>query len=257
MSTVTLRTGAMNYFPKICILTALVAFLSFPAGADDTMSVGDSLYNIYDYAGSAAVYGKICEADSTNFDSFWKYARSLNLMGETAPKDSQLAIFEKARDASEHAISLKENHAELHFQLARATGKIALFHGIFKSASLAKLVKRECERAIELDSLHDGAWHILGRWHREVGKKSKFLRIPMGLGSANKEDALAFMQKAIEIKPDYINHHLEMGITYLKFKKKDQARSEFNTCLSLQKEIPLDDKYQAEAKEYLDKMDEK
>jgi tetratricopeptide (TPR) repeat protein len=244
---------------KIFIALGL-CFILFFAGnslsqsASGYISQGDSLYSLFDYTGSADNYERACALDSANFEPFWKLARSLNLMGETAIEDSQETIFEKARDVSEYALTLNDDHAEPHFQLARSCGKIALFHGIFKSASLAKKVKREVERAIEIDSLHDGAWHILGRWHREVGKKPKFLRIPMGLGAANKEDALAFMQKAIEIKPDYINHHLEMGITYKKFKMKDLAIAEFNKCLELPWSVPLDDKYKEEAKKYLDEM---
>jgi tetratricopeptide (TPR) repeat protein len=244
---------------KIIIALGLCCFLFFAGNissqtAAEYISQGDSLYGLFDYVGSAELYEQACVLYSANFNPFWKLARSLNLIGETAPEDSQEAIFTKARDAAEYAITLNDNHAEPHFQLARSCGKIALFHGIFKSASLAKKVKREGERAVEIDSLHDGAWHILGRWHREVGKKPKFLRIPMGLGAANKEDALAFMQKAIEIKPDYINHHLEMGITYKKFKKKELAIAEFNNCLELPKSVPLDDKYKKEAKKYLDEM---
>ncbi len=222
---------------------------------EDFVANGDSLYELYDYEGSIERYRAACLLDSNSFEAFCKLGRSLNLKGETAKKDSQLAIFEEARDVENHALSLDENHADAHFQLARALGKIALFKGIFKSASLAKQVRDECRRALKIDSLHDGAWHILGRWHREVGKKPKILRIPMGLGAANKKDALAFMQKALEINPENINHRLEMGNTYRRFKNHDLARSEYRKCLELAAEGPLDKKYQGEAKKSLAEMD--
>ncbi|UCC78737.1 MAG: hypothetical protein JSW64_10695 [Candidatus Zixiibacteriota bacterium] len=224
--------------------------------ADDFIISGDSLYELYDYGGSIEMYRSACLLDSGSFEAYWKLGRSLNLKGETAERDSQLAIFEEARDVQKHALSIDEDHADAHFQLARALGKIALFKGVFKSTSLAKQVKDECRRALEIDSLHDGAWHILGRWHREVGKKPKILRIPMGLGGANKEDALAFMRKALEINPENINHRLEMGNTYRRFKMLDLARSEYQRCLELVAAGPLDEKYQAEAKKSLDEMEE-
>jgi tetratricopeptide (TPR) repeat protein len=223
---------------------------------EDYILRGDSLYDLYDYAGSIEEYRSACMMDSNSFEAFWKLGRSLNLKGETTVNDSQLVIFEEARDAEEHALSIMENHADAHFQLARALGKIALFKGIFKSASLAKKVRGECQRALEIDSLHDGAWHILGRWHREVGKKPKIVRIPMGLGAANKDDALAYMQKALEINPENINHHLEMGNTYRRFKMDDSARSEYRRCLELVVNGPLDEKYRDEAKKSLAEMDE-
>ncbi len=249
----------IKHIGRIAALLFLSCFLSLSAvygqTSEELISRGDSLYLLNDFDGSIGAYRQACEADSSNFESFWKLGRSLNLKGEIAIKDSQLAIFEKSSDIEKHALSLREDDADAHFQLARALGKIALFKGIFKSASLAKQVRKECQRALEIDSLHDGAWHILGRWHREVGKKSKFLRLPMGLGAANKKDALAFMKKALEISPDNINHHLEMGHTYRQFKKYGLAKSEYEKCLEIKPNGPLDNKYQEEAKKNLAEMD--
>lgn len=250
-------SGSLGKITAIHIMS-LVFYAVAASGqtVEDFIISGDSLYELYDYGGSIEKYRFACSLDSGNFEAHWKLGRSLNLKGETAERDSQLVIFEEARDVEKKALSMDENHADAHFQLARALGKIALFKGVFKSTSLAKQVKDECRRALEIDSLHDGAWHILGRWHREVGKKPKILRIPMGLGEANKEDALAFMQKALEINPENINHHLEMGNTYRRFKMLERARSEYRRCLELVAGGPLDEKYQAEAKKSLDEMEE-
>ena len=223
--------------------------------AEDFIKAGDSLYSLNNYNESIERYRSACLLDSNSFEAFWKLGRSLNLKGETAEKDSQLVIFEESRDAETRALALNEGDADAHFQLARALGKIALFKGVFKSASLAKQVRKECLRALEIDSLHDGAWHVLGRWHREVSKKPKILRIPMGLGAASKDDALAFMQKALEINPENINHHLEMGNTYRRFKMKDEARGEYARCLEITPQSPLDEKYRDEAKKMLAEMD--
>lgn len=221
------------------------------------IATGDSLYQLNDYSKSAQYYKDAAALDSSSFDAHLKLARSLNLAGELVSKDSQLAIFEIARDEANKAIALNDNKADAHFQLARALGKIALFKGIFKSISLAKQVKTQAEKALALDSLDDGAWHILGRWNREVARKPKFLRVPMGLGSANKEDAIAFMKKAIELNPNYINHHLEMGITFETYDMDDLAKEEFQKCLTLTSQSPLDDKYKTEAQNLLADFDKK
>lgn len=244
---------------RITTLLFLSCFLSLAVvhgqTVEELIADGDSLYLLNDYDGSISAFRQACEADSSNFESFWKLGRSLNLKGEIAIRDSQLTIFEEASEIEKYALLLNEDNADAHFQLARALGKIALFKGIFKSASLAKQVRKECQRALAIDSLHDGAWHILGRWHREVGKKPKILRLPMGLGAANKKDAFAFMEKALEINPGNINHHLEMGHTYRKFKKYDLAKSEYEKCLEITPNGPLDNKYQEEAKKNLAEMD--
>jgi tetratricopeptide (TPR) repeat protein len=244
-----------NFAALLALLLLIIGGRSRAQTAEDFIRAGDSLYSLNYYDDSIEQYRAACLLDSNSFEAFWKLGRSLNLKGETAEKDSQLVIFEESRDVETRALALNEGDADAHFQLARALGKIALFKGVFKSASLAKQVRKECRRALEIDSLHDGAWHILGRWHREVGKKPKILRIPMGLGAANKDDALAFMRKALEINPENINHHLEMGNTYRRFKMKDEARGEYERCLEIAPESPLDEKYRDEAKKMLAEMD--
>jgi regulator of microtubule dynamics protein 3 len=229
----------------------------YAAPEADLLARGDSLYSLYDYAGSAALFRQAVSSDSQSFDASWKLGRSLNFLGELTPKDSQLVIFEEAASSEKIAVKLQENSADAHFQLARALGKVALFKGIFNSIGIAKQVKAEASRALELDSLHDGAWHILGRWNREIAKKPKLFRAPLGLGSANKKDAIAFMQKAVALNPNLINHRLEMGITYQQYDMLPQAREEFDKCLTLPGQGPVDIKYKEEAKKYLAGMDKK
>lgn len=240
-------------------LALLVLFLGNlqAASVDSLLAKGDTLFAAYDYAGSAALYRQAASVDNQSFDAFWKLGRSLNFEGELVPRDSQLKIFDEAASAEKTALKLHDASADAHFQLARALGKIALFKGVFNSIGLAKQVKAEAERALALDSLHDGAWHILGRWNREVAKKPKIFRGPLGLGSANKHDAIAFMQKALALNPRLVDHHLEMGITYDEYGMKDQAREEFNQCLTLPGQGPIDDKYKDEAKKYLAGIDKK
>jgi tetratricopeptide (TPR) repeat protein len=216
---------------------------------------GDSLLDSYQYLAAINYFDSVSNADTTSCEAAWKLAMSLNLFAELVPKDDQLAYYERAETAAEHAIALDSTEAEGHFQLARALGKIALFKGVFKSIGLAKRVKQEAEITLELNPNHDGAYHILGRWNREVAQKPKFLRVPMGLGSANKDVGLEMLKKAVELRPNFIHHHLEYGISLLDKKRKDEARQQFQICLELVAHGPLDAKYQEEAKEYLAKLD--
>jgi tetratricopeptide (TPR) repeat protein len=241
----------------ISFFLLIIPAILHAATAPELIQQGDSLFEANNYPGSIACFQKATQIDSANFSAFWKLGKSLNILGEMAPRDSQLTIFEKARDAEMAALNLNDASADAHFQLARAVGKIALFKGIFNSVGLAKQVKREADKALALDSLHDGAWHILGRWNREVGKKPKFFRIPLGLGDANQKDAIDYMEKAIAINPNFIHHHLEMGITYQEYDRLADARSEFEKCLSLPVQRPFDNIYKAEAKKYLAGMDKK
>lgn len=225
--------------------------------ADETAGLiarGDSLMAVYEYQAAGEMFGQAVAFDSTSVEANWKLANSLNLFAELQPKEFQLDLYEKASQASERTIALDSLQPEGHFQLARSLGKIALFKGIFKSVGLAKRVKKEAELTLELDPNHDGAYHILGRWHREVAQKPKFLRVPMGLGGANKKKGLPLLEKAVEIRPEFIHHRLEYGISLLDSKDKKEAQEQFELCLTLPAAGPLDIKYQKEAKDYLAKL---
>jgi tetratricopeptide (TPR) repeat protein len=237
------------------ILMALTSLAASPLS--DTIGKGDSLYETNDYASSIAAYKNALTIDSLSAEANWKMARSLNLQAELQPKDKQLALYEQAAIVSQRCIDKDSLIAEGHFQLARAQGRVALFKGVFKSVSLAKQVKREADKTLVLDPKHDGAYHILGRWNREVAQKPKFLRSAIGLGDADKKIGIECFQKAIELNPNYINHHLEYGISLLDMDQKDKAKAEFELCLTLPAPRPLDLKYQNEAKEYLARLTQK
>ncbi len=238
-----------------------VLFLFLAAGSLSRAAVSsaicDSLYTVNDYQGSRECYEGLIRQDSTDAESHWKLARSLNLLAELEPKEKQLDLYEQAATAAKRCIELDSTIAEGHFQLARALGRIALFKGVFKSAGLAKQVKREAEKALALDPRHDGAMHLLGRWHREVAQKPKVLRAPMGLGAADKKAGLEFFERAIELNPELINHHLEYGISLYDLERDELAKAQFERCLELIPARPHDYLYQKTAKEYLAKLRQK
>ena len=239
---------------------AVLLFVPINITASEAMSLitrGDSLFEAYDFEQSAARYDSSVALDSGSGEASWKLARSLNLFAELEPRENQLALYERAAAAAGRAVAIDSLEPEGHFQLARAYGKIALFKGVFKSVGLAKRVKKEAEITLALDSLHDGALHILGRWHREVSKKPGFIRAPLGLSAADKREGLKLMARAIELNPTLIHHRLEYGISLLNSDYEQEAREQFDICLSLPARGPLELKYQREAKENLAKLDKK
>jgi Tfp pilus assembly protein PilF len=72
---------------------------------------------------------------------------------------------------------------------------------------------------------------------------------------ASEENAVAAFQKAIELKPSHINHHLELGITYEMMDMEEEAKKEFQICLDLPKSDSDDDKYKVQAQEFLEDLE--
>ena len=50
---------------------------------------------------------------------------------------------------------------------------------------------------------------------------------------ATMENAVAHLQKAIALEPDYVNHHLELGRTFMQLERKAKARAELERAVAL------------------------
>lgn len=241
------------------ITTYLVLLFAFtPAWAfSGELAEADSLYNRYYYRDALEIYRELLKSDTTDAELYLKAGKCLTDIGELEPRGEQLEIYEEAYQLLKRSSELYPDNAEVHFQLARVVGRIALFKGIFSSIGLAKEVKRETDAALEINPAHDGALHILGRWHREVAGKPKLIRGPLGLGEADREESVKYFKKALEINPQLINHHLEIGKTYMALKKYPEARHHFYYVLNLDPFRPIDEKYIEEAKMLLKEIEGK
>jgi tetratricopeptide (TPR) repeat protein len=76
--------------------------------------------------------------------------------------------------------------------------------------------------------------------------------VPKG---ASMQNAVGDLQKAIELEPRYVNHHLELGRTFLEIGRHAEARRELEQAIALPPTSnPRDPRYQDEARELLKKL---
>ena len=71
------------------------------------------------------------------------------------------------------------------------------------------------------------------------------------------EKAIEHFNKAIEIAPDHINHHLELGITFEGIKDWESAKAEYDKVLELPVSDSDDPDHKKEAEERLNKVEGK
>src|SRR5438046_42648 len=122
----------------------------------------------------------------------------------------------------------------------------------------AKIIFDEGMKALECDSTHDGANHLIGAWHAEVkrlsGFEKFFAKALYGggfLDKGNWEDAQKYLQKAVALKPQNIFHRLELGEVYVDVGKYSKAREQFTALEGLPIADVLDHEYKQEAKQVL------
>jgi len=140
--------------------------------------------------------------------------------------------------------------------VAAAVGLASLTKGKKERIRRAQVVRDEALRALELNPRHDGAYHILGRWNAEImrlsGLSRFFARSFLGAGvfkQASWEEAIANLQRAVQLDPGRIYHRLELAEVYADRKQWDDARAELDRVQTLPDREVLDPLYRARAAE--------
>lgn len=221
---------------------------------------GDRMFAAFDNEGALNSYQKAYNLDSTNYDACWKLSRAYVDVGETLKDEPRVDYYAKSNFYAKKAVEINPDGSKGHLTLSIAVGRVALDAGAKERVRLSKEVKKEVDLAIKLDANDDIAYHVLGRWNRKLANLSWIERgfANMFLGGvpedASDENAVTAFKKAIEINPGYINHHLELGLTYEMMDKEEEAKSEFQKCLNLPKSSAADDRHKATAKEKLDDL---
>jgi len=252
----------------LAVCAAGLAALSLPlAGqtAADHIRQGDEYYAQFNDAQALESYLLAVQAEPAGYEALWKTARAYFDLGDLSPTDGagaaekKRALYNNAIKYSKQAIQADPNGTWGHFFLSAAMGKYVLTQGKKEQINGSKTIKAEIEKAIELDPNNDLAFHALGRWHRrmaEIGGASRLLggmiygSIPKGSFEESEKNLL----KAIQLNPNYTNHHLELGRTYLAMKKKDLAVQEFQKVLELPNTTSKCQLYKKEAEAELAKL---
>lgn len=220
---------------------------------------GDSAFAKFDDATALERYEAVLETDSSHCEALWKAARSRVNLGEESD-DLAEEHYPVAEELARKAVSVCPDNADANLTLAIAVGRLALLRGGRTKLELSKDVKTYALKTLELDPSRDIAHHVLARWHREVteigGLKKMVVKVIYGgLPDASKEKAVEHFQTAIELAPDYINHHLELGMTYETMEEWQKAKEAYETALSLSPQAPEDSRYILQARKRLDKVE--
>ncbi len=186
----------------------------------------------------------------------WRMALTrINVGRASGEEEVAQQHYEEALQLAETALTVEANHAHAHFAKAVVEGRLALDAGTRERVQRSRAVKEHADRAIELDSTLAGAYHVRGRWNREVSDLGFFERAVVktvygGLPEASFQQAVRDFRRAIELE-NVRFHHLELAKTYLKMERPDDARSELQTVLSLPAKEPFDLQYEEEAQSLL------
>ncbi|MDQ3697896.1 MAG: hypothetical protein M3373_07710 [Gemmatimonadota bacterium] len=248
---------ALALAPVLVMATATAA-----QSAAEHIAMGDQAYAALEPAVAVKHYEAAIEADSLSYEALWKASRSLVDMAEYEESAEQRrAWFRSAEAYSHRAVAAEPNDAEGHFGLARSLGRVALTVGVRDRVKYAGDVRAHALEALRFDPNHPGALHVMGRWNAEVMRVSGFARFMAKtfLGgkvfdTASWAEARRFMEKAVEVDPDRLTHHLDLAEILADMGEKAKAREQFEIVARGQPRDVNDPHYKREAERALARL---
>jgi tetratricopeptide (TPR) repeat protein len=203
--------------------------------------------------------------DSLGYEARWRRAIELVDLGKQIPdtvesptRDSLYALAERH---AARAVAANPLGADGHFALALAIGHAALSASRDERIRRATEIRTEALAAIELDPRHDGAYHVLGRWNAEIMRLSGFSRFVarrfLGAGVfryASWAGAIECLERAVQLDPSRIYHHLDLAEVYIDRKRWGDARAELEALAALPERDVLDSAYKIRAAELLERI---
>jgi tetratricopeptide (TPR) repeat protein len=190
----------------------------------------------------------------------WRLAYTQADLGRRADgKEKAAPHYEKALEAANAAVAADSTSAHAHLATAIAEGRIALDAGTRERAQRSRAIKHHADRAIALDSTLAGAYHVRGRWHRGVADLGFFERAIVrtmygGLPDGSFEQSVRDFRQALALEAEPL-HHLELGKTYLKMDRPDEARAQLQMVLDVPADDPFEPQYREEARSLLKDLD--
>ncbi|MBA3319570.1 MAG: hypothetical protein H0T50_15975 [Gemmatimonadales bacterium] len=237
--------------------------LALPARAagqsvPDHVSMGAAAVQAHDLRNGLAHFEAALALDSTDYAANWRAAVSLLDQGEQIPDSIKSAerdsLYARAEILARRAVAADSTAPEGHFVVAATVGRASLTMGKKERIRRAKVIREEALRTIELDPEYDGAYHILGRWNAEImrlsGLSRFFAKSFLGAGifrQASWEEAIANLQKAVELDPARVYHRLELARIYADRKRYQEARDQLGQIEALPDRELLDPVYRDRA----------
>jgi len=216
----------------------------------------------------AAALGRfelLLRADSLDVEASWRAAIARSDMAlplrEKSNRTRRDSLLGGAEVDARRAVRLAPDNVNALFALGMVLGNNALTKGIRDRVRMSNEIRSIALRAVAADSTHDGAQHLLGRWHYEVMRLSGFERFIaktiLGgdeFGKASWSEAQRRLARAVALAPERIYHRLVLARILVARKDKRGAATELERISALPDQVAADSTYRREAGEMLSKL---
>ncbi len=167
------------------------------ASVPELLEQGDRLTQTDDgfpdaFTHALTLYAKAASVEKDNPLSYVRMARAYLALGDWSGS-GRLQWYERGEQAAVHALALKEDSAEAHFLLAANRGNVVNLKPFWKvSPAVVADLEMHLRRALELDSRHARALHMMGVLHNETPGPLRMLL------AGKKEQVESYLTRAVE-----------------------------------------------------------
>ena len=249
---------------SILLLAIFGLSISFAQSLDELLKQGDQYVAEFDHQKALDNYNQADKLSPKNWDVLWRISRAYVDLGEKMPvktdeqKDEQEKTYKKALEYADISVKLGSDQAITYVRRAIANGRIALFEGIFSAIGSVNDVKEDCEKAIQLGNggnyVQALAHYVLGRGHLKVCEKAYLIRLPLGLGWGDTEEAVRLLETAVKLKPNFRMFLIELAKAYIEEDEYDKAKETLKKIEKAPFVDEDDDKVLADSKKLYEKI---
>ena len=248
----------------ILLLSVFGFSVLFAQSVDELLKEGDQYVTEFNHQKALDTYLKADKLSPNNWDVFWRISRAYVDLGENLPdktdaqKSEQEKSYKKALEYANKAVKYGPGQSIGYVRRAIANGKIALFEGVFSAIGTVNDVKEDCEKAIQLGNggnyVQALAHYVLGRAHLKVCEKAYLVRLPLGLGWGDTEEAVKLLEIAVKLKPNFRMFMYELAKAYIEEDEYDKAKDMLKKIEKAPKVDEDDDTVLADAKKLYEEI---
>jgi tetratricopeptide (TPR) repeat protein len=198
----------------------------------------------------------------TDYDALWRAARAGVVAGMLRQGiTSQNERLDPAIVFADRAVAVRPDGIDGLYWRGAAEGRRALNAGSNYAARLVQRVYDDAHAILALDSLHGGAYNLLGRVNYEImdlPRVGRFLARRLigneALHDSSWEDAEKFLTRAAELRPDNVLFQLDLGYLYQRRGRDDEARAQLEKVVEMESVHPADDYFKESARSFLEEL---
>jgi tetratricopeptide (TPR) repeat protein len=202
------------------------------------------------------------EAHPNDYDALWRAARAGVVAGVLREGiTSQNERLDPAIVLGDRAVEVRPDGIDGLYWRGAAEGRRALNAGSNYAARRVQRVYDDAHAILALDSLHGGAYNLLGRVNYEImdlPRIGRFLARRLvgnqALHDSSWEDAETYLARAAELWPDNVLFQLDLGDLYQRRGRDDEAREQLQRVVAMPSLHPADDYFKESARRFLEEL---